>query len=122
MGGNDHEAAATEYLRAFPRCQSLVVTLGSGLELDGRVVTSRVFTPGNQPYDTEASADNLQVVDTTGGGDAFAAGYLNGILAGVEYGLAALMGDVVARLSIGGVGARSTLPNRVQFETVLAQR
>jgi len=119
MGEADHGTAAEAYLQTFPNCKSLVVTHGSGLDIDGRLVTSQVFTPGMRPYDTEASAVPVHVIDTTGAGDALTTGYLYGILTGAEYNEAARIGATVARLSLTGVGARSTLPTKAELDAAL---
>lgn len=50
------------------------------------------------------------VKDTTGAGDAFAAGFLFGILKGLELERCALLGEIMAGFSITGIGARSNLP------------
>ncbi len=54
------------------------------------------------------------VRDTTGAGDAFAAGLIAGFLEGLDWEAAARMGCAVAALKIRHLGARSGLPNRQQ--------
>lgn len=54
------------------------------------------------------------VRDTTGAGDAFAAGLIAGFLEGLDWESAARMGCAVAALKIQHTGARSGLPNRQQ--------
>ena len=55
--------------------------------------------------------------DTTGAGDAFAAGLIAGFLEGLDWEAAARMGCAVAALKIRHVGARSGLPSREEVET-----
>lgn len=52
------------------------------------------------------------VRDTTGAGDAFAAGLIAGFLEGLDWAAAARLGNAVAALKIQHVGARSGLPTR----------
>jgi len=52
------------------------------------------------------------VQDTTGAGDAFAAGLIVGFLEGLDWGSAAQMGCATAALKVRHMGARSGLPTR----------
>ena len=54
------------------------------------------------------------VVDTTGAGDAFAAGVVAGVVEGMNWWEAARMGCATASFKIGNMGARSGLPERKQ--------
>ncbi len=103
-------------------CRLVVVTLGKGtvLELGHRTVTAvgyirdaeneYVIEPGSQEVIAEA--------DTTGAGDAFAAGFLYGLLKGKGLSQCGRLGDIVARCSITKLGAREGLPTLAE----LAQR
>jgi sugar/nucleoside kinase (ribokinase family) len=57
-------------------------------------------------------------VDTTGAGDAFAAGFLYGFLNNKELEECGHLGNIVAQFSITKIGARQGLPTLIQ----LAQR
>jgi ribokinase len=57
--------------------------------------------------------------DTTGAGDAFAAGLIAGFLEGLDWEAAARMGCAVAALKIRHVGARSGLPSRGEVQLLL---
>ncbi len=57
--------------------------------------------------------------DTTGAGDAFAAGLITGFLEGLDWDAAARMGCAVAALKIQRVGARSGLPGRDEVQSLL---
>ena len=61
------------------------------------------------------------VVDTTGAGDAFDAGFLHGLAHGRDAVAAARMGTVLAGLKCRGRGATASLPPRAEFEQVLAE-
>lgn len=62
----------------------------------------------------------LPVVDTTGAGDAFAAGLVCGYLEGKTWPEAARLANAVAALKLGARGARSGLPYRSAVESILA--
>jgi sugar/nucleoside kinase (ribokinase family) len=57
--------------------------------------------------------------DTTGAGDAFAAGLIAGFLEGLDWEAAARMGCAVAALKIRRVGARSGLPGWDEVRSLL---
>lgn len=64
---------------------------------------------------------NVKVVDTTGAGDNFNAGFVSGYISGKTLGQAALIGSATAALKIGGVGW-STYPTRDQVNKFLRER
>jgi len=57
--------------------------------------------------------------DTTGAGDAFAAGLIAGFLEYLDWEAAARMGCAVAALKIRHVGARSGLPSREEVQALV---
>ena len=59
------------------------------------------------------------VRDTTGAGDAFAAGLIAGFVEGLGWAAAARMGCAAAALKIRQVGARSGLPQRAEVQRLL---
>ena len=63
--------------------------------------------------------DVPDVRDTTGAGDAFAAGLVAGVLEGLGWRMAAQMGCAVAALKVRHKGARSGLPSREQAQSFL---
>jgi ribokinase len=69
---------------------------------------------------TQVAAFSVSDVrDTTGAGDAFAAGLVAGFLEGLNWPAAARMGCAVAALKIRHVGARSGLPTREEVQHFL---
>jgi ribokinase len=62
-----------------------------------------------------------KIIDTTGAGDAFAAGFVFGLLHGKDLNAAGLLGNLTARACIQGLGARQGCIGRTelldQFET-----
>lgn len=96
-------------------CRIVVVTLGRGirLELDKEgVTTTSYIRDANNEYTIEPISQDIGVqVDTTGAGDAFATGFLYGLLKGKDLKQCGQLGDIVAQFSITKLGARQGLPN-----------
>ena len=99
VGTTDPRLAARELVGT---CPTVVVTLGAG----GSVVATR---SGSEEVPAVAAAE---VVDTTGAGDLFAAGYLHAQLRGASPGEAARLGSVVAAEVVGHLGARPVVDLR----------
>jgi len=103
-------------------CHMVVVTLGKGtrLELGRRTITAVCYIrDAESEYAIEPSSqDIVSEVDTTGAGDAFAAGFLYGLLKGKGLKECGCLGDIVARFSLTKLGAREGLPTLIE----LAQR
>lgn len=92
-------------------CRVVMHTLGAGGVLvlkDGKFVTLPSF-----PVE--------HVVDTTGAGDAFAAGVIAGVVQGMDWEGAALMGCATASIKIVNMGARGGLPDRDQVMKLLGK-
>jgi len=89
-------------------CQKVVVTLGKGSRLRKTTAVGYIRDVQNEyiikPQDTGAR------IDTTGAGDAFAAGFLYGLLNNKGLEECGHLGDIVAQLSIRKRGARQGLP------------
>jgi ribokinase len=69
--------------------------------------------------DVELKALRMQVVDTTGAGDAWNAGFLYGLVEGKDLADCARLGNWVASKCIGELGATTGLPTRDQLDEVL---
>lgn len=112
--GKDIVAAAQQCLQIGTRI--VVVTLGSGmpLKVHGHQKTTATcyITDGNEEYVIETGRQPAPVVkDTTGAGDAFAAGFIYGFLKGKGLPECGLLGDITARYCISQFGARAGLPS-----------
>ena len=120
LTGEDVIAGAESCLKQG--CRMVVVTLGKGmrLELGHRTVTAVCYIrDAENEYAIEPSRqDIISEVDATGAGDAFAAGFLYGLLKGKGLNECGCLGDIVARFSLTKLGAREGLPTITQ----LAQR
>ncbi len=107
-------------------CSIIVVTLGRGISLElGKEGSQRTVTAigyireAETEHAIEASDQGLvSPADTTGAGDAFATGFLYGLLKGKGLEECGRLGDVVARFSITKLGTRQGFPTLNQ----LAQR
>ncbi len=120
LTGEDVIAGAESCLKQG--CRMVVVTLGKGmgLELGRRTVTAVCYIrDAENEYAIEPSSqDIISEVDATGAGDAFAAGFLYGLLKGKELKQCGCLGDIVARFSLTKLGAREGFPTLIE----LAQR
>jgi len=99
-------------------CQNVVVTLGKGGRLGKAAAVCYIRDAENEYVIESGSRDIGAEVDTTGAGDAFATGFLYGLVKGKGLRECGLLGDVVAQFSISEMGARQGLPTLNQ----LAQR
>jgi len=90
-------------------CQRVVVTLGKGTRIKNATASGYIRDTKNEyiikPQDTGAR------MDTTGAGDAFAAGFLYGVINNRDLEECGRLGDITARFSITKTGAREGLPN-----------
>jgi len=113
IAGEDISAGAGMCLNLG--CKIVAVTLGKGARYQG-VMASSYIRDANGEYLVKA-ADPItgSVVDTTGAGDAFAAGFLYGLLKGKELESCGRIGDIVARSSITQLGATNGLPTLNQL-------
>lgn len=98
-------------------CHNVVVTLGKGSKL-GKAAVGYIRDAENEYVIEPASRDTGAEVDTTGAGDAFAAGFLYGVVNNKGLEECGRLGDIAAQFSITKMGARQGLPTLNQ----LAQR
>lgn len=90
-------------------CRGVAVTLGKGVKIKNATASSYIRDTKKEyiikPQDTGARTD------TTGAGDAFAAGFLYGMINNKDLEECGRLGDITARFSITKTGAREGLPN-----------
>jgi len=116
LTGKDFVAGAETCLKQG--CHIVAVTLGKGESYKNVIATSYI-RDAEHKYIVEANTrDTVSEVDTTGAGDAFAAGFLYGLLKDKKLEECGRIGDIVARFCIAKMGARAGLPDPAQ----LAQR
>jgi len=120
MTGEDITTGAESCLKQG--CRIIVVTLGKGMILkSGKEIDTAIcyIRDADQEYIVKSDRqDKISEADTTGAGDAFATGFLYGLLNNKGLEECGRLGDIVARFSIGRMGARQGLPSLKQ----LAQR
>jgi len=95
-------------------CQTVAVTLGEGIRYKNTLASTYIKDEKGE-YLVEARSRGIKVVDTTGAGDAFAAGFLYGRLSGKGLRECGRLGDTVAEFCIGQPGAREGLPSLAQL-------
>jgi ribokinase len=103
-------------------CNIVVVTLGQGKKLRiGRGAAQRTVAAAGyirdakNEYVIEPPEPSATKVDTTGAGDAFAAGFLYGLLKNKGLEICGRLGNIMAQFSIGELGARAGLPALAQL-------
>jgi ribokinase len=96
-------------------CKIIAVTLGSGTGYKGKTAACYI-RDADAEYVVAAVNERVPVVDTTGAGDAFAAGFLYGILREKSREVCGRIGDIVARFCISQAGARDGLPDLEQLK------
>ena len=100
-------------------CSMVVVTLGKGHRLDsrGKTVTATSYIRNTETeYITQSPPQDVAFpTDTTGAGDAFASGFLYGLLKGKSPEECGRLGDIIAQFAIGKIGAREGFPTLDQL-------
>jgi len=91
-------------------CYAVAVTLGEGAGYKAVKASSYIRDAENEYVIEPVSRSIVPEVDTTGAGDAFATGFLYGLLKGKGLEECGRLGDIVAQFSITKVGAREGLP------------
>jgi ribokinase len=121
LTGKDFQTGARELVESG--CRIIVVTLGKGLTKGKAGMVTAYIRHEEKDYEvvTEKSG-RKSALETTGAGDAFAAGFLFGLLKdkGVEE--CGLLGDIVAGFTIKKVGARTGLPTLSQLSQEYLKR
>jgi len=114
LTGKDFQKAAGICLKAG--CKTVVVTLGKGRKDKDQTIAAYVRDSKNEWFIDAGKPSHAKIIDTTGAGDAFAAGFLFGMLEGKELDTCGRLGHCAARLSLKCSGARERLPTRRQLE------
>ena len=121
LTGRYFKAGAKELVKSG--CRVVVVTLGKGLaEVKVDMVTAYIYD-GKKEYEIESEKLNPRfTLETTGAGDAFAAGFLFGLLKGQKVAECGLLGDAIAGFVIREVGARTGLPTSAELSQKYLKR
>lgn len=103
-------------------CKTVVVTLGRGVTLsDGKKITSYIRTT-EMEYQITSIDEVPDDIESTGAGDAFACGFLFGMLNNRTPDECGLLGDIVARFVISAPGGRKGFPNLEQLSRAYLNR
>ncbi|MBI2918067.1 MAG: carbohydrate kinase family protein [Chloroflexi bacterium] len=98
-------------------CETVVVTFGKGETLTARpgLFLDCYVSQAGREYFVPQPQLATTTLDTTGAGDAFAAGFLYGLLEGHDPETCARVGGIMARFAIAELGARTSLPTADQL-------
>lgn len=118
LAGADPVTGALRCLQSG--CQMVVVTMGKGLRR-GAKTHSCLVAQANKVTWVPIAPGVKHVKDTTGAGDAFAAGFLFGHLMQKPAEECALLGDLTAGFCITRIGARTGLPSRLELANAYRQ-
>lgn len=92
-------------------CETVVVTLGRGIKTHKSRIICYILKNCDDCFVESVEKAESTEIDSTGAGDAFAAGFILGCLKHQNIYQCGLLGDILAKFVISGVGARSSLPN-----------
>ncbi len=92
-------------------CKIVAVTLGGGMKIKNVTATGYIRDANSEYIIKRSGRKFVSITDTTGAGDAFAAGFLYGLINKKPLDECGCLGDIVARFSIQKIGARAGLPN-----------
>ncbi|MCJ7514613.1 MAG: carbohydrate kinase family protein [Dehalococcoidia bacterium] len=121
LTGKDFQSGASELVQIG--CRIVVVTLGKGIDKGKSVIVTAYILDGGKEYEVISKyMGRKSSLETTGAGDAFAAGFLFGLLKGKVVEECGRLGDIVARFAIGKVGARTGLPTLSQLSCEYLKR
>lgn len=111
-GLDTHDAAARELLRRGVK--NVVATLGES--------GSACYTGSEESEPVMAGRFDVEAVDTTGAGDAFASGFISGLVQGLSTAQCLTRGNACAAMAISVIGAREALPTQEQLDRFIKAR
>jgi ribokinase len=118
LTGEDFATGAEKCLEQG--CHIVVTTLGSAktklaTKADRAALVAHILSNEGEYLIESRTKPAKPVVDTTGAGDAFAAGFLYGFLKGKDLQQCGFLGDTMARFCISKRGAREGLPSLAEL-------
>ena len=109
LTGQDLQTGARQLVQMG--CRIVVITLGKGIDKGKQgTITAYILDEGKEYEVISKQVSRKSGLETTGAGDAFAAGFLFGVLRGKVIEECGRLGDIVAGFAIEKVGARTGLP------------
>ena len=109
LTGKDVIAGAESCLKQG--CQKVVVTLGTGTKIKKTTAVGYIRDSEGEYIIEPVSRDTGAGTDTTGAGDAFAAGFIYGVLKGKGPEDSGRLGEITAFFSTTKLGARDGFPS-----------
>ena len=113
LTGEDFQRGARSCLELG--CQIVAVTLGKGITRGAAAAVCYILSSDGEYMIQAKRPKRSQQGDTVGAGDAFAAGFLFGLLQGKGIQECGNLGQLMARLSLARIGARAGLPSLEQL-------
>ncbi|MBI4302144.1 MAG: carbohydrate kinase family protein [Chloroflexi bacterium] len=95
-------------------CATVVVTLGRGIQARGEPKAIAYVASSSQHYWIRVPSISEKAKETTGAGDAFAAGFLYGFVKDKDPEDCGFLGHLLASYAINEIGARAGLPTLEQ--------
>jgi len=121
LTGQDLQTGAKQLVQIG--CQIVVVTMGKGIEIGKSETITAYILDGVKEHQVISKRVNRKPgLETTGAGDAFATGFLFGLLKDKPIEECGRLGDIVARFAIEKVGARTGLPTLSQLSKEYLKR
>ncbi len=96
-------------------CDTIVITLGSSLTMGNANIICYVCNKEDEYKVKQIENTPIPKLDTTGAGDAFAAGFIFGLIKSKTIEECRLLGEIMARFTISDIGARKGLPSLNQL-------
>jgi len=121
LTGDGFKSGAREIVKSG--CRIVVVTLGKGMDKGKAGMVTAYIYDGKQEQEVESEEVTSKLpLESTGAGDAFAAGFIFGFLRGKRLEECGLLGDITASFGIRAIGARKGLPTLSQLSQKYLQR
>ena len=121
LTGDGFKSGAREIVKSG--CRIVVVTLGKGMDKGKAGMVTAYIYDGKEEYEVESEKVTSKLpLESTGAGDAFAAGFIFGFLRGKRLEECGLLGDIMASFGIRAIGARRGLPTLAQLSQKYLQR
>ncbi|MDD4859343.1 MAG: PfkB family carbohydrate kinase [Dehalococcoidales bacterium] len=110
LTGKDVAAGSQQFLDMG--CRMVAVTLGKGRKVKNKTnAVAYICSTSTEAVIAPVKADRMTIVGSAGAGDAFAAGFLFGLLKKKDIRECGQLGDLVARFCLTRPGAREGLPS-----------
>ncbi|HEY48704.1 MAG TPA: carbohydrate kinase family protein [Dehalococcoidia bacterium] len=91
-------------------CKTVAITLGKGITRQGKTMACYLIDGEEGCFIEAEPVVKQRLLETTGAGDAFAAGVLYGLLTGKGLRECGVLGEIMAQFCIRKIGARAGLP------------